>query len=255
MQINREVLRHGAVIARYGAVALVGASIGFGVSHFRSKKQLDILQQSQTRLQKQIRELGESLKNSSDALAQLDAEIRNASADKVPLNPNQLRFVEEVNTPLSQLNTDDNPMYVLKPAKVVSIFPEERTEPWDQEKENAARERHQGRPYIISVDEFQENELDLAQQTITFYEGDRVLVDQEDVPIYNYGNVVGELLFGHGSQDPNIVYVRNPRGKIEYEILRDHGSYAIVVLGQDIEDEAEEADLKHGNNYRFRRDD
>jgi hypothetical protein len=253
MEINREVLRHGAVVARYGSVALAGIAIGFGVSHYRLKKEMAESQTRQTRLQiqikgmqTQVKELGDILKKRTEALNTLSEAIDAASADKMPLDepekPELLELLDSYRIPEI-------------PARVVSIFPEEKPKPWDQEKENADRERYQGRPYVISVEEFQANELDLPQQTVTFYEGDRVLVDYEDVPIYNYPNVVGELLFGHGSGDPNIVYVRNPRGKVEYEVLRDHGHYASEVLGHEIEHEHEESDLKHGDIRRFRRDD
>jgi len=80
------------------------------------------------------------------------------------------------------------------------------------------------------------------------------LCDSHDKPIYNHSEVVGELLFGHGSNDPNVVYIRNPKLEAEYEILRDEGSYEEIVLGEQIEHEAEEGDLRHSAVLRMRRE-
>jgi hypothetical protein len=53
------------------------------------------------------------------------------------------------------------------------------------------------------------------------------------------------LVFGHGSGDPNVVYIRNEKLQAEYEVLRDPGSYEIEVLGGHVEREMQEVDLKH----------
>ena len=72
-----------------------------------------------------------------------------------------------------------------------------------------------------------------------------------EVPVYNYSNVVGDLLFGHGSMDPNVVYIRN-EDRVRIQILLDHGSYEVEILGLD--DSPEE--IKHSSGVRkFRWDD
>jgi hypothetical protein len=81
--------------------------------------------------------------------------------------------------------------------------------------------------------------------TLMYYAGDDILVDELDVPIYNYQKIVGELKFGHGSQDPNIVYVRNEKLQLEYEILNNPESFQVEVLGDTIEGKGETYDFKH----------
>jgi len=108
---------------------------------------------------------------------------------------------------------------------------------WDYDVE--VSNRTDKSPYVIHKDEFWSNEFDFAQTTLTYFQGDDILVDQSDTPIYNYETVVGELKFGHGSNDPNVFYVRNPKNRAEYEILLDRGSYSVEILGLDSEDDAD----------------
>lgn len=126
---------------------------------------------------------------------------------------------------------------------------------WDYEAERSNRKA--GEPYVIHVDEYMNDEMNYENQsTLTWYEKDQILTDSHDKPIYNATETVGELKFGHGSGDPNVVFVRNERTKAEYEILRDPGSYTETVMGEEIESEYESADLTHMNApRRMRRSD
>jgi hypothetical protein len=121
-----------------------------------------------------------------------------------------------------------------------------KTEPdedeWDYDLELANRTPHA--PYIIHSDEFHSGESGLRQTTLTYYAGDDTLCDEADVVIYNASEVAGELKFGYGSKDANVVYVRNEKLGGEYEIVRDEGHYAIEVLGQSFED-VEEPHIQH----------
>lgn len=135
---------------------------------------------------------------------------------------------------------------------VVNIFASEDTE-WNQEAEEASRQ-NATEPYVISKDEFYSDELGYTQTTLTYYQGDDILVDQEDIPVYNYTATIGELKFGHGSQDANVFFVRNDKNKAEYEIIRDRGHYSVEVLGLEAEAQTERAQLKHSLR-KFRQDD
>lgn len=114
-----------------------------------------------------------------------------------------------------------------------SVFAEKADPDWNYEAE--LLERDPEKPYIIHIDEFIENEPNHSNDTLTYYKGDDILVDAIDVPIYDYKNTVGELKFGHGSNDPNVVYVRNEKLNADYEILLDHGYFQVEVLGHEIE--------------------
>jgi hypothetical protein len=108
------------------------------------------------------------------------------------------------------------------------------TENWNYEEEVAARTTTE--PYVLHKDEFYAEERGYYQSTYTYYAGDDIMVDQEDQPVYNYLQVVGQLRFGHGSEDPNVFHVRNDARRAEYEILYDPGEYAVEVLGLNYEE-------------------
>ena len=119
-----------------------------------------------------------------------------------------------------------------------------QSDKWDYEAELVAREKASGKPHIIHQDEFFAQESEYTQTTCTYYVGDDILVDEKDVPVHNHTLVVGELRFGHGSLDPNVVYVRNTSLKGEYEILKHDGFYTIEVLGYEQESHLDEADAR-----------
>lgn len=120
-------------------------------------------------------------------------------------------------------------------------------EGWDYEEER--KRRNPELPYIIHQDEYFRDEGGRQQHTLTWYEGDDVLVDESDKPVYNHHDVVGELKFGHGSNDANVVYIRNERMRSEYEVLRHTGHFAEEILGlhQEVEIENE---LQHSDRVR-----
>lgn len=112
---------------------------------------------------------------------------------------------------------------------------------WDYEEELTARESKQ--IYIITHDEFFGDEMGYKQDQLTYYKGDDMMCDALNKPIYNYSNFVGDnLSFGHGSKDPNVVFVRNEKERIEWEIALDVGRYEEEVLGLSVEEDYREQD-------------
>ena len=105
--------------------------------------------------------------------------------------------------------------------------------------------RRPDKPYIIHRDEFFSQEMDFEQTTLMYYRRDDTLCDEADVPVPNYERLVGKLKFGHGSLDPSICYVRNENISHEWEIILDEGSFAVEVLGADMEKSIRAGDLKH----------
>lgn len=102
---------------------------------------------------------------------------------------------------------------------------------WCYEDELEKRKAHPNRPYVIHYDEYRANELDYPQASVMYYEGDDVVCDELDVPMYSKDQLMGPLLFGHGSLDPNIVFIRNDKIEMEWEVLRNEGHYGIEVEG------------------------
>lgn len=105
-------------------------------------------------------------------------------------------------------------------------------------------------PYVISVQEYMEGEKGYEQETLTYFEGDDVLADSRDNMIEEVEATVGHdnlERFGHGSNDKNLVYIRNDRQELDMEIIRSQGDFAKEVLGFN------EANLKHSDERRPRR--
>lgn len=114
---------------------------------------------------------------------------------------------------------------------------------WDYAKEVKSRDPRS--PYVIHAAEFKACEKGYDQAHYTYYEDDDVLADSDDTVIDEVHEVVGvENLekFGHGSEDPNIVFVRNDVRELDVEIARSTGSYAEEVHG-----------LKHSEPMRRQR--
>lgn len=111
--------------------------------------------------------------------------------------------------------------------------PEQPTE--EQIAEDVAA-RSVDHPYIISEEEYLENETDYRQIVLTYYEGDGVLADEADQTIDEVETYVGkELLtrFGYRSSGPTLLYVRNDHFSLDFEIVKSTGKYSVEVLGYD----------------------
>lgn len=117
-----------------------------------------------------------------------------------------------------------------------NVFTDEAVDPneWNYELEVADREVNPDRPYVISLDEWTESIPGQDRSNLSYYAGDDVLVDEKDMPIDNTEYIVGDdnlLRFGHGSGDPQTVFVRNEAISTDFEITRSDGTYSEEVLG------------------------
>jgi len=101
-------------------------------------------------------------------------------------------------------------------------------------------ERNPDEPYVISLEEFMNNEeYGFDQVTVTYFAGDDTLIDEREEIIPDVIRTVGvENLtrFGELSEDKTIVYVRNERLRTDFEVIRDEGKYSVTVLGMPNED-------------------
>jgi len=121
---------------------------------------------------------------------------------------------------------------------------------WDYEYE--IQHRTPDIPYVIHADEFINDEMGYKQKTVTYYETDDIMADEADVPIYNWPTLMGDLKWGHGSKDKNVVYIRNEKEHKEWEVLLHSGSYEIEVQGLRID----RGELMHSQHRvpKFRND-
>lgn len=84
------------------------------------------------------------------------------------------------------------------------------------------------RPYVVSPDEFGNGD-DYDIITLNYY-ADGVVADDWNDPIEDLGATIGEDFASHyGEYEEDVVYVRNDRLKVEYEILRSNLRYEDTV--------------------------
>jgi disulfide oxidoreductase YuzD len=122
-------------------------------------------------------------------------------------------------------------------SNVFDTHPVADVETFDEAAERAKQDEDE--PYIVTrvgYETYQETNGEDEVITLTWYEEDGVLSDDEGRDIRDLNGVVGgerNLRFGYGSNDPNIVFIINPLLDAAYEIKRTPESYSRVVLGLD----------------------
>lgn len=87
-------------------------------------------------------------------------------------------------------------------------------------------------PYVISTEEWYANETNYDQITLTYWADDDVLADDNERMVTQIDEVVGATnmhRFGFKSDNIDIVYVRNDRLKVDYEVTKDERNYAEVI--------------------------
>lgn len=102
----------------------------------------------------------------------------------------------------------------------------------DADWEKELRNRTEEAPYVLNQQEFMANDNDNVQVTLTYYAGDKTLVDEREDLIDNIDKLIGEYnleKFGHWSGDARILYVRNDVKDLDFEIVLDDRKYAEVA--------------------------
>lgn len=93
----------------------------------------------------------------------------------------------------------------------------------DEEEEEDVEEMY--KPEVVAPEETWEK--DYPTISLTYYEGDQTLTDDQDKIITNVAELVGEDFASHfGEYEDDSVFIRNDKIGVYYEILRDYGSYS-----------------------------
>lgn len=206
---------------------LIGASVGFYFGHRwnREKIKAEAFKESQEEVEK-IREMYRQKSTLTGVV----------SALKPPVE----QIIEERG--YSTKEPETRPLKAPVPMHLEAVPPpvqeplEEAPPEWNYGWELANRKKDE--PYVIHKDEWDGSE-GFTQTSYTYYEVDDVLTDTDDRPLPHADLVVGQtnLKFGHGSGDPNQVYVRNEKLEMEMEIIRVPRSYEEEVLGNTRDEE------------------
>jgi hypothetical protein len=139
-----------------------------------------------------------------------------------------------------------------------NVFDSEEPETYFNEEEELIRRRERpNEPFVITSDEYDENDTDFQQITLAYYDGDDTLTDEVDTIVPDVDATVGVenmLRFGHGSGDPNVVYIRNPKLEADFEVTRSAGKYAKEVLGYDDGEHLQHSRGREPRKFRDRHD-
>ena len=229
------VTREGAaVVARkinpksigYSLVGLgIGVAVGFVIGYRwnRAKIRAEAFKESEEEVEKIRTMYRDSMKVVVEKPA-LDDVIEDKGYGNVPVVEERARPTRPP-VPAGPAPEPDIP-------KVVIDMSKSKDDGWDFEAELASRSVDH--PYIIHQDEFNENSTGYRQETLTWYAGDDVLTDEQEEPIDKPDELVDlnhMSRFGHGSDDFNVLFVRNDQVQMEYEICRMPTSYEEEVKG------------------------
>lgn len=210
------------ILAGFGCGAVVGGVVGYFVAEKRLRTRYEDIadieiaemkafyMERERELVETQQRIAEQRKPDLDAIAKRIAHEKDITEAEAIVEAN--RYADEEEEP-----------------EEVNAF--EELPGWNYDQQVAGRTNEH--PFIMHAEEFRQSEC-AHQITITYFEGDDVLVDETDEVISKKDEVVGMAhleKFGFGSGDPNVVYVRNPKLDIEYEILRHRGHYAKEILG------------------------
>lgn len=91
------------------------------------------------------------------------------------------------------------------------------------DKETEPTTKRAGEPYLINTETFDTNDGEYRKDYLRYYADGTLVFENDDEPIDNPGEYLMsgfETLFGYDEEDPDIIHVRNPIDKTDYEITR-----------------------------------
>ena len=165
-----------------------------------------------------------------DEAAAALASYQGQSVEVVTADEGLMEVAEEVQAQVHEENSE----HPIEPQKSQVLFEGValNVDAWDIDAERMNREL--GRPYVITEDEWSANSDNDDRQGLTCLASGGTLVDENEAMIDDINGTVGQdnmKRFGHGCDDPNVVFIRNEKLATDFEVLRHNGSYAEEVLG------------------------
>lgn len=84
-------------------------------------------------------------------------------------------------------------------------------------------------PYVITREQYayDEDGQYYSKITVNYYPRDRVVLDDDEEPIENVASFIGWRnlsRFGDGSDDPDVVFVRNDKLETDFEVIKEEDS-------------------------------
>jgi hypothetical protein len=89
-------------------------------------------------------------------------------------------------------------------------------------------------PYVISIDEYMDDNHPFTKIELTYFDGDDTLIDSMSNIVSEIDETVGRKnlsKWGEGTTAPDQVYIRNERLEADIELTKDDQTYTRVILG------------------------
>lgn len=88
--------------------------------------------------------------------------------------------------------------------------------------------------YPVTFEEFDTENLEYTKTTLTYFQGDDTVSDEEDDIIEDVIGVIGSKglgSFGYDPDHPHTAYIRNDHLQSDFEVIIDERTYREVVIG------------------------
>lgn len=208
----------------------VGAAVGFyfGYKFNREKIRAEVYKEAKEEVDLLRTVYLEKTLNATRTDEDKDTPLQGTvSTEKPPIN----KVVENLGYQ-TQVPARERPLPA--PVPILDELPENsvETSTWNYEQELLNRSPEA--PYIIHQNEYNHSNLHYEKVVYTYYADDEYIVDAEDNrPVHNGDVIVGldNLKFGHGSDDVDVVFVRNDIQELDMQICRLNRSYEEEELG------------------------
>lgn len=261
-KLQKAIFVAGASMAAVGG-AVVGYTVALRTLNEKLREEADEAIQEEIQKTKDILESvkqpTQEFQTPEEALAALHPEKSNVETATEALlkyaQKHELEQVDEIqkflDRPLSEsIREDAENEGLIEVAE--NVFTNHAVEHGEWIWADEIEDRDPDTPYIIHRDEFNGDEFGYSQTQMTYFEGDGVLMeDVRGERVDDIAKMVGAsnlTKFGHGSDDENVVYIRNVPLEMEIEVTRSPGKYAVEVLGFDDSDS-----LSHSSDYGIRK--
>ena len=237
---------------------LIGAGVGyFAASKILSKKYREIADREISEAKVYYQGLYSrpmiDLESTEDDEEDLDEDDDPLEKKWALLSENdQTRVMTEAVRAMKEYESDESEKQT--PVVINNIFTH-NTPPGEEVLAALLAERDASGPYIITKEEYFQNDPDHEQKSFTYYDGDGILVDDQDEfnPVYDIDRVAGEdnlLRFGYGSGGEHCVFIRNETldPPLDLVITKTPGRYTDEVMGFN----DDEPHLKHSQLRKFK---
>ena len=218
-EVTRQLNTAG--LAYFAVGAAVGAAVGFYFGYKFNREK--IRAEAYTEVEVEVAQLRE---------VYLQKTLAKSNTDK----PAAEELVEELGY---SVRVPERERPLRAPVPILDDLPEDpvgtsksKNAHWSYEEE--LKNRSPDAPYVIHQDEYNNSKETYSKVVYTYWAVDDVVADSEnDHPVPHGDIVVGldNLKFGHGSDDVDVVYVRNDRLDMDMQICRIDKSFEEEILG------------------------